>query len=130
MQHVRHRELQHLRLANGLARRLWVAFVVWCTRTEATSQCPALVRLNGMSERLEPNPADRAVPVHRDAEDAPRFFILSGMRAYVAANHSEDPVWFFAVTGHWACSCAFIAGDHARTGMACPTTVVDAREPR
>jgi len=27
-----------------------------------------------------------------------RFFILSGMRTYVAANHSEDFVWFLAVT--------------------------------
>jgi len=48
---------------------------------------------------------DRAVPVHRDAEDVPRFFIWSGMRTYVAANHSEDFFWFLAVTRHWASSC-------------------------
>jgi len=26
-----------------------------------------------------------------------RFFILKGMRTYVAANHSQDFVWFLAV---------------------------------
>jgi hypothetical protein len=51
-----------------------------------------------MSERSEPIPVDRAVPVHRDTEDALRFFTLPGMRAHVAARHSEDSVWFLAVT--------------------------------
>jgi len=43
-------------------------------------------------------PIDRAVPADRDAEDPLRFFILKGMRTYVAANHSQDFVWFLAVT--------------------------------
>ena len=43
-------------------------------------------------------PVDRAVPVHRDTEDALRFFTLSGMRTYDAAWHSEDSVRFLAVT--------------------------------
>ena len=51
-----------------------------------------------MSEGPEPNPIDRAVPVYRDAEGALRFLILKGMRTYVAANHSQDFVWFLAVT--------------------------------
>ena len=38
------------RLPDGLARGLWVAFVVWCVWTQATSQCPTFARLDGMSE--------------------------------------------------------------------------------
>ena len=49
-----------------------------------------------MSERPEPNTVDRAVPVHRHAEDVLRFFTLSGMRTYVAQNHSQDFLWFLA----------------------------------
>jgi hypothetical protein len=43
-------------------------------------------------------PIDRPVPVRRDTKDAPRFFTLSDMRTCIAARHSEDPAWFFAVT--------------------------------
>jgi len=50
-----------------------------------------------MSERSEPIPVDRAVPVHGDTVDALRFFTLPRMRAYVTARHSEDFVWFLAV---------------------------------
>jgi len=91
-------KLRQQRLLDELAGRLRVGFVVWCIRTQATSQCPTPVHLDGMSERSEPIPVDRAVPVHRDTEDALRFFTLPGMRAYVAARHSEDSVWFLAVT--------------------------------
>ena len=51
-----------------------------------------------MSERSEPIPVERPVPVHRDTETALEFFTLPGMRAYVAAKHAEDSVWFLAVT--------------------------------
>src|SRR5215469_8707084 len=48
--------------------------------TEATPQCPALVRLDGMSKGPNRIPVDRAVPVSRDTEDALRLFALSGVR--------------------------------------------------
>jgi len=51
-----------------------------------------------MSQRPEPIPVDRAVPVHRETEDALYFFTLPGMQTYVAARQSEDFVWFLAVT--------------------------------
>ena len=51
-----------------------------------------------MSERSEPIPVDRAVPVRRDTEDALRFFALPGVRTYLSAGHSEDSVRFLAVT--------------------------------
>jgi hypothetical protein len=73
-----------------------VVLVFRCIRTEATDQCPTLVRLDGMSERREPDPV--AIPVHRHAEDAPRFFILPGTRTHPAANHSEDLVRFLVGT--------------------------------
>lgn len=91
-------KLRPQRLLDWLACRLRAVFVVWCIGTQATSQCPTLVRLDGMSERSESIPVDRAVPVHRDTEDPLRLFTLPGMRAYVAARHSEDFAWFLAVT--------------------------------
>ena len=85
-------------LGRALAGRLWVIVIVWCVRTQATSQCPTPVRPDGMSEWAEPIPVDRAELVHRDTEDAPRFFTLPGIRTCIAAWHSEDSVRFLAVT--------------------------------
>jgi hypothetical protein len=51
-----------------------------------------------MSEPAERIQVDRAVPAHRDTEDALLFFTLPGMRIYAAAWHSKDSVRFVAVT--------------------------------
>jgi hypothetical protein len=88
----------------GLALRLWVTFVVVRrVRTQAAAQRPPLVGLDGMSDRTEPVPVDRAIPVNRDAQNVLRFLALSGTWI-CPARHSEDLVSFLPLIRHWATS--------------------------
>jgi hypothetical protein len=82
---------------HALAGRLRVIVFVWCIWTQATYQCPAPVGLDGMSEGADPIPVEFAVPVHRNTEDALRFFDLPGIRI-CPARHPEDSLRFLAVT--------------------------------